>query len=78
MSFKVSEKNINKTTNCPFDFQCLKEEKFTMCPAVRQIKGNGLFVNPDKYKNCPYLMSFGDSFICNCDVRIEIFSKYNE
>jgi hypothetical protein len=35
-----------------------------------------LFVEPDDTFFCPYKTSFGDSYVCGCPTRGELYAKH--
>ena len=84
MKFQISEEIKNKTTECPSDFQCLKDNEKPMCTVdTPMCKGDyvfeksGLFIKPNTKNGCPYRMPYRTSSLCLCPVRLEIYKKYN-
>jgi hypothetical protein len=76
MKFEISEDTLRKTDKCQ-DMKCLEEDGRPECKVDRQLKGNGVFVSPNGRDQCPYKMSFGNAYVCNCPTRFELFDKYN-
>ena len=76
--FKVEENILNKTDKCRSDFSCLSGKKECLCPVEDSFDGIVLFVNPPCSSACGYMMSFGYSYVCNCPIRKEIYSKYRQ
>jgi hypothetical protein len=37
---------------------------------------NPCFLKTVKTGDCPYKMMFGDSYICNCPTRAELYKRY--
>ena len=77
MTLIITSESIQKTTKCSSGFKCLTDETHPCCvPASPVIEGYGLFVQTARQHSCPYSMSFGNGFICNCPSRYEIFLRY--
>jgi hypothetical protein len=77
MALIINSEAIQKTTKCSSGFKCLTDETHPCCaPAGTAIEGYGLFVNASRQHSCPYNISFGNGFICNCPSRYEIFNRY--
>lgn len=75
---KLVDESIKRRTECSKDFCCLKDGK-SSCLNVkidRFLSGDILFVNC-RDESCEYRMIFGNSVICKCPTRVEIFKKYN-
>lgn len=78
MSFTVSQESKDKASRCPFDFQCLSDEKFPICSVGKEINDYGFFIKDTvRTGNCSHRISYGFAHICRCPVRMEIFKKYN-
>lgn len=74
---RIRNEILNKTTQCNRDFSCLKGIKPDKnCRVINCLNNEVHFVECSNDSFCSYLMSFGNSFICNCPVRKEIFNKY--
>ena len=82
MAFKVSDEAIKGTTKCSWNFKCLEYNKSPKCAVnkpmceVENTLENYLFVDWN-HEKCHYKLDFGDSFICLCPVRKEIYKRYN-
>ena len=76
---EIDPKIIKETTKCDKNFECLKNENYTCLTSKvdRAIDGKVHFINCS-VANCSYKMSFGNSQICNCPVRKEIFNRHNK
>lgn len=77
MGFEIAEEIRNQTTRCPFDFECLEAGETQVCPVDQYLKGNGLFLRQNKRVHCPYLMTFGQKYICNCPTHVDLHQQYN-
>ncbi len=70
------DKKIIESTKCDYDFFCLKDNEKPFCK-VEYCVDKVCFINTSVDKPCSNKIFFGESVICNCPVRIEIFRKYN-
>jgi len=77
MTLQISEVTREKTTKCPYSFQCL-DEKRSVCEVSIYIEGNGLFLKKAKYAKCAYkqLGSTHSHYMCSCPTRIELYNHY--
>jgi hypothetical protein len=78
MTFLIN-KSILKKTKCPYKFKCLCGKPCSGCATVLGALGEDrIFVKPSKkkYQDCSYTIACGDSYICRCPTRVEIFRKY--
>ena len=76
MKYEISEEARKESAKCSFHFSCLSDEKWETCTVTNYIQGDGVFVNPIGKGDCPFLMTFGSAYVCNCCVRCEIYQKY--
>ena len=82
MALKVSDEAIEKTTKCSWNYSCLEDNNSPKCSVnksmceVENTLENYLFVDWN-HEDCHYKLEFGDSFICRCPVREEIYERYN-
>ena len=77
MSYQVSSETVNRTTRCLHDHACLTSDGWEMCRLERKLEGNGAFIASRVRNFCPYVMSFGDDYICNCPTRLELYDRYH-
>ena len=72
------EAKIIEATKCDKNFECLSNENYICLTSSvdRAIDGKVHFITCI-FENCHYKMRFGNSQICNCPVRKEIFNKYH-
>ncbi len=73
---EIDKKTISVTWNCPRDFDCLNSDSHVYCNVENCINKKVLFVKYVGKSFCNYKMSFGNSSICTCPTRKEIFNKY--
>lgn len=73
----ISEDIIAATDRCPNDFSCLDPEQRSVCLCpVEQRVMDVLFVEPNNNFFCPYKTSFGDSYVCGCPTRQELYTQH--
>ena len=77
MDREVSQAALEKTDKCSHDMKCLKKDEKPICKVDRLINGVGAFLKPNGADLCPYKMSFGSAYICNCHTRYELYEKYS-
>jgi hypothetical protein len=79
MSLQVGEEAFDRTTQCPHEFICLDEGKCARCRIKKTIPHDGLMILGDRPNgDCPYLMSFGCSWMCLCPTRHDLFERYGK
>ncbi len=72
----VSQEVIADTDRCPKDFACLDPGTRAVCPVEQRIM-DIIFVEPDNNFFCPYKTSFGDSYVCGCPTRQELYTAHH-
>ena len=71
--FRLPEKVIKETTQCPCHFSCLCYEK-EQCE-VKSINGkNALLLKSKEKIDCPYQVAFEDGYICQCPTHYAIYA----
>jgi hypothetical protein len=81
MKFKVDEEIKKQTTGCTLDYACLTAGEEFLCPATGPVVGSPsyvVFIKCDKGDTCIYRSRFGNSYVCRCPVRAEIFRRYGK
>jgi hypothetical protein len=78
MDIVIDKEILEKTAKCIKSFSCLKSGKEYICSVECYAAKNLIFVKGDGSNRigCGYCMSFGDSFVCSCPTRNEIYSRY--
>ena len=76
MEEQPSDEVLKESRLCQKDFQCREGGEYPLCPVERHIEGDGLFIRKTHKEFCPYELMFGDSSICTCPARIEIYERY--
>lgn len=67
---------IAETLNCNKNFDCLNSNTPVCCKVEDCINDEVHFIKCLEKLLCTYKLSFGESFICICPTRKEIFNKY--
>jgi len=68
----VSEEVRQATKSCCYNFKCLTDDKYPLCPAQYTSTEDRLFVVPKVPLRCPYLLHFVYRTLCRCPTRREI------
>ena len=72
MAYKVSEETKIHTTNCPCNFECQNNDKWSTCSIEGELPGGLLLRNQCKDKFCSYSLHYGPRHFCICYIRREI------
>ena len=72
----IDKEILKKTIKCEKNFGCLTNDKHIYCKVENSVANEVHFVKCLDNNYCTYKMSFGQSYICNCLTRKEIFNKY--
>ncbi len=73
---EIDKNIIADTVKCEKNFDCLTGNNHVYCQVESCINKEVHFIGCVDNLNCSYKMFFGDSFICTCPTRKEIFNKY--
>jgi hypothetical protein len=73
---EINKELIKETTKCQKSFDCLNNDKHIFSKVENCVNNKIHFVKCSDY-SCSYLVSFGNSYVCSCPIRKEIFNKYN-
>lgn len=76
MKYKIAAEVVQDADKCNLDYSCLNGDKECLCDVNKAIDDKIVLVVPRNNDPCDYLMSFGNSYICNCPVRLELFRSY--
>jgi hypothetical protein len=76
MTYEISKNIIEQTNKCPREFKCLSGKKADLCKVQKHTKKGALMLVPINPCFCPYIMSSGRSYTCNCPTRNEIYKHY--
>jgi hypothetical protein len=77
MKVTIDSEIVGRAEKCKKEQQCLENGKRQVCPPEYQIPKNGLFIKRLSMDSCPYMIAFGNSHVCNCPVREELYSRYS-
>jgi hypothetical protein len=76
MARLISKETLQQTIKCTLSFQCLDDERRDICSVELSLREKGCFLKTVKPIACRYRVSFGDSYLCTCPTRLELFNKY--
>jgi len=76
-AFEIDQEIIDKTT-CEYEFACLKNNNTDFICKVDRCLDGICFLSSPKEQQCNNKIYYGDTVICNCPVRIEIYDKYGK
>lgn len=72
----VSTEILDRTTDCDYEFACLDGNPLELCEADFITEDNLVFLKSSPGKpSCNYWSGFGESGICRCPVRVELFRR---
>ncbi len=77
MIVNIDESTVKSTTNCDKGMQCVHGVKEPLCKVDYCVMEKVFFVKCLNNKRCSYKISFGNSLMCTCPIRKEIFKRYN-
>lgn len=75
MTLRIVPEILDQTTKCRFSFACLKGKPEDVCP-VDYVTGELSFLKGARRCHCSYQTPFGESLICTCPTRNEIYQCY--
>ena len=76
MKIKIDDQIIQQTTRCQKNFDCLSNEEHIYCEVEYCVNDKVHFIRCNSEEQCEYKVAFGNSFICTCPVRKEIYNRY--
>ena len=76
MSIDIHKDTLKKTIKCEKEFQCLSSENRYICPVTECISNSVHFITFHNKSFCAYQYKFGDSDVCCCPTRKEIYNIY--
>ncbi len=74
--FELSDSARDKVNKCGEDFSCLSGRQGPVCAPEFILSDEILFVKKARERSCDYFVAFGNSGICRCPARIELFKQY--
>lgn len=75
---EIDKKIVDDTMSCHRNFGCLSNSNHVYCKVESCINQKVHFVEPVEKTLCNYKINFGESFICTCPTRKEIFKLYKQ
>ncbi len=76
MDIKIDEDTLDRTQYCEKGFSCLGGGEQYLCEVKCPAQYNTLFINPKSDRDCTYCTLFGNSLLCFCPTRNEIYNRY--
>jgi hypothetical protein len=76
MKIEIDEKIIAETTLCERNFECLNNYTNRSCKVENYIIEKVFYIKCLSNNTCNYKRLCGNSFMCACPTRIEIYKKY--
>ena len=77
MKIKIDEEILQKAIYCAYDFGCLSGTKRRLCEVKELIGYSMLEIKPKLAIDCKYHVSIGDTSLCICPTRHEIYNRYS-
>jgi hypothetical protein len=81
MKYKIADNIIKQATRCDKNLVCLSGDGGPYCTVMDYMVGNeeeAALIECPKESACPYRASFGETHICECPVRMEIYKIYGK
>jgi hypothetical protein len=83
MPFKIDDKIVKQAHKCTRDHICLSGNGGLYCKVTYYMVGSNkndkaALIECPKDQGCPYCQSFGNTHICQCPVRMELFKRYSK
>ena len=72
----IDESILQRTDRCKKNFACLTGEE-CLCEIGQDLYGNNPAIIYDRNKPCQYKVSMGNTMLCSCPTRKEIYALYN-
>lgn len=73
---RVSGDTLRETTECEYEFHCLEEGGWNMCPVREPSRPSGVRLELCRREQCKYLVSQDGVDICVCPTRCELYEGY--
>ena len=74
---KIDKAVLHKTTDCIYDFTCLKGDKTCLCDVVDLNEEDIVEVKGKPSIPCKYCVSLESASYCTCPTRVEVYHRYN-
>ena len=72
----INEGTLKSTDRCLKNFACLKDRE-CLCEISQCTNGNDLVIKYERNKPCKYKVSMGNTILCSCPTRKELYGRYN-
>ena len=74
--YDISEETIAETKRCEKGFACLKGQCDDLCRVESCVNGKVHFIQSMNKDYCSYRGNFGESVICYCPTRKELYNMH--
>ncbi len=79
MALQIDKSVLKDTTQCHFEFACLKNEECPLCQVTDEtILGSGIYVNAPTGDSCFYKVSWESNHLCLCPTRKGLWKLYKK
>jgi len=72
----VSGATLRQTVECMYEYHCLEESGWNLCPVRSPIQPRGLLLESCMRVDCPYLSSMETGHVCVCPTHCELYDRY--
>jgi hypothetical protein len=76
VKIEVSADVMERATRCQRQFSCLSGAVESLCVVEYVVAGELYCLKRTSWRGCNYERRFGDTFLCICPVRQEIYDRY--
>ena len=76
IDFQVSDATIKDAKLCKKNCSCLTDSGKNICKVEKYISNELIFVQPTNNNLCDYRISLGESYVCTCPIRKELYLRY--
>jgi len=76
INMEIDKKIVEATLLCKNNVECLTKTDHCCCKIDYHINDSLFFVKSTSHPFCKHKNFFGNSFMCNCATRQEIYKKF--
>jgi hypothetical protein len=76
LQYTIDDEICSQASYCRQGKVCLSDPEHRMCAVTQCVNREVLFVCGTNRGICDYRMSFGNSYICSCPIRIELYRQH--
>ncbi len=79
MASDADQELLERAKECPHNHACLDGgDSQPQCPVERSIGRIGVFLAAKPPWSCPYHLSWGYSYLCQCPVRRAVYRRHGK